>query len=138
MPHTATVFRVIVVLGLLVIAGVHLNLYARESYNQIPTISWLFLLTVIVAFTLALVMGLKPHPLPALVSAGFAFGVLGGYLLTLFLPDGLFLFKEPGISYSGAISIFAEVVTAAAALWIVERCLSQRSLAFRPQGPGRS
>jgi hypothetical protein len=39
----------------------------------------------------------------------FAAGVLGGYLLTLWLPMGLFKFKEPDVSTSGVIAIVVEV-----------------------------
>jgi hypothetical protein len=106
---------------LLVVTGlVHLNLYVREHYRAIPTVGWLFLLTVISAALLA--VALVAHPKPIVdVSAGlFALSVIGGYLLTLYLPKGLFDFKEPGISYSGAVSIAAEagvVLVLAIAYW---------------------
>ncbi|MHB8438201.1 MAG: hypothetical protein ACYDD4_03455 [Acidimicrobiales bacterium] len=103
-------------MGLLVIGAVHLNLYAGEGYSHIPTIGWLFLLTVITAFVLAAGSSLSSHALVGLSSAGFALSVLGGYLLTLFLPAGLFSFKEPGVSYSGVLSIVAEVVVAGAGI----------------------
>lgn len=106
--------RAVVVVGLLVVGAVHLNLYAGEGYNHIPTIGWLFLLTVITAFVLAGASALSSHLLIGLAAASFAASVLGGYLLTLLLPAGLFSFKEPGVSYSGAISIAAEVAVAVA------------------------
>ncbi|MGH9920685.1 MAG: hypothetical protein ACRD6W_17670, partial [Nitrososphaerales archaeon] len=98
LPHwpMAVVLRVLVVMGLFAIATVHLNLYVGESYDRIPTIGWLFLLTVVTAFVFAVALALRPHPLLALATASFAMSVLGGYLLTLFLPGGLFSFKEPG------------------------------------------
>lgn len=106
--HEGAALRWAAVGGLLVIGAVHLNLYAGESYDRIPTIGWLFLLTVVSAWALAAVMAVRPHLLTALLSAGFALSVLGGYVLTLLLPAGLFSFKEPGISYSGGLSIVAE------------------------------
>jgi hypothetical protein len=93
-----------------VIAVVHLHLYAGEEYNRIPTIGWLFLLTVISGFLLAAWVLVFPSRLAGLASAAFAAGVLGGYVLSLALPNGVFAFKEPGVSYSGGISIAAELL----------------------------
>jgi hypothetical protein len=101
--------RVITALLLVTVAVVHLNLYSREYYDKIPTVGWLFLLTVISGFLLAVVQLMRTTWLIELSIIGFAAGVLGGYLLTLLLPMGLFNFHEPGVSYSGAISIAAEV-----------------------------
>ena len=105
---------------LVVIALIHLNLYSREHYRAIPTVGWLFLLTVISAALLAIVEAVHPTWFIDLSAGLFVLGVLGGYLLTLYLPSGLFQFKELGISYSGAISIAAEAGTAVVvgvALW---------------------
>jgi len=112
---------------LLVIAGVHLNLYLGEEYNEIPTVGTLFLLTVISGVVLALAIVALPR-LPIEVPAAlFAAGVLGGYLLTLLLPQGLFLFKEPGISFSGYVSIAAEALTVVlSALLFVHRMKHHR------------
>jgi hypothetical protein len=100
--------RVITALLLVTIAVVHLNLYSREYYDKIPTVGWLFLLTVVSGFLLAVVQLTRTGWLVELSVTGFAAGVLGGYLMTLLLPMGLFNFHEPGVSYSGAISIAAE------------------------------
>ncbi len=100
--------RALSVLLLIVMSAVHLNLYVREDYSRIPTIGMLFLLTAISGVLLAIGAFTKPGRLVYLSTGLFALGVLGGYVLTLTLPDGLFSFKEPGISYSGFISIVAE------------------------------
>jgi hypothetical protein len=105
-----------VVVGLVVVAVVHLNLYLGEGYRHIPTIGWLFLLTVVSAFGLALATAVSSRPVLELAAAGLALGVLGGYVLTLALPMGLFSFREPGISYSGGVAIAAEVLVAAVGL----------------------
>jgi hypothetical protein len=94
---------------LVVVGAVHLHLYVAEEYDRIPVIGWLFLLTVIGAFALAAVVLLARSPLAGMGAAGFAAGVLGGYVLSLALPAGIFSFKEAGISYSGAVSIAAEL-----------------------------
>ena len=100
--------RVVVAVLLIVTGMVHLNLYAREHYRAIPTVGWLFLLTTISAALLAIATVVRPRPVVEVSAGLFALGVLGGYLLTLYLPRGLFDFKEPGISYSGALSIAVE------------------------------
>ncbi len=97
---------------LLLVSGVHLYLYAAEEYHFIPTVGPLFMMTAVVAVVLAVAVVTVQRPIVDIVGALFALSVLGGYLLTLYLPDGLFLFKEPGIYYSGGLSIFAEVGTA--------------------------
>lgn len=117
--------RIGAALLLLVIAGVHLNLYAREGYDQVPTIGWLFLLAVITGVVLAVLVVLVDHPLVALAGTGYALATLGAYVLALLLPEGIFLFKEPGVSYSGGVSIAAEVLTAT--LLVAELAGSLRS-----------
>lgn len=101
---------------LFVIADVHLNLYAREDYDRIPTVAWLFLVTVFLAAALGVAVLVRPGRLSDSLAGGFASGVLGAYLLTLYLPDGLFGFKEPGISYSGAVATAAEAAVAVVSL----------------------
>ena len=103
--------RVVSGLLLLVVAAVHLNLYAGEDYDRIPIVGWLFLLTAVSGVLLgAALLFLRPRRESEALAGLFALGVLGGYVLTLVLPDGLFSFKEPGVSYSGFISIAAESV----------------------------
>jgi hypothetical protein len=106
--RTRPLLRVGCALSLLMVAAVHLNLYARADYNKIPTVGSLFLLAALSGAVLAAGL-LVWHRAILVISAGlFASAVLAGYVLTLLLPDGLFSFKEPGISYSGYISIVAE------------------------------
>ncbi len=109
--------------GLLIAAGaIHLDLYVT-GYRTIPTIGWLFLLQVIVAFALGLAVLVIPSRLvvPSRIAAAsgalFALSTLGGYLLTVWI--GLFGFKEvrttAGIA-AGVIEIVAFVILAALAL----------------------
>lgn len=80
-------------------AAIHLDLYLT-GYQTIPTIGWMFLLQVIVAFALALAVLAAPlvarsGRLPAAAAAAgaaFAIATLGGYLLSLWV--GLFGFRE--------------------------------------------
>jgi energy-coupling factor transporter transmembrane protein EcfT len=126
--------RALTVAALVGIGGVHLNLYAGEGYRHIPTIGPLFLLTVVVAFLLAVAVALLRHWLVALVAAGFSFATLGGYVLSLLLPKGIFLFQEPGVSYSGALAIAFEVIAGVAALAIAWATLATSAGAGAP-GP---
>ncbi len=122
---------------LVVIAAVHLNLYAREDYDKIPTIDWLFLLTVVTSLALAVGLFVRPGWLTEISSALFVLSVLGGYLLTLYLPHGMFGFKEPGISFSGGISIGAEIAVAVLSLRLIARRRARsvgRSLAPTQRG----
>src|ERR1700761_1280108 len=103
--------------GLLIATGaIHLDLYVT-GYRSIPTIGWLFLLQVIVAFALGLVVLVTGSRLAAAAGAGFALATLGGYLLSVWI--GLFGFKEvettAGIA-AGVIEVAAFVVLAALAL----------------------
>jgi predicted lipoprotein with Yx(FWY)xxD motif len=109
--------------GLLIAAGaMHLDLYLT-GYRTIPTIGWLFLLQIIVAFGLGLAVLAIPSRLAlasrlaAAAGAGFALATLGGYLLTVWI--GLFGFKEvrttAGI-VTGVIEVAAFAVLAAVAL----------------------
>src|SRR5437016_8195361 len=103
--------------GLLIATGaIHLDLYLT-GYRSIPTIGWLFLLQIIVAFGLGVVVLASGEWLAAAAGAVFALATLGGYLLTLWI--GLFGFTEvrttAGI-VAGVIEIAAFVVLAALTL----------------------
>lgn len=110
------------VLGLLllVVAAVHVDLYAAAGYRFIPTIGWLFLLTAVVAAALAAVLAVQPIRAVAVAAGLFCLGVLGGYVLSLTLPDGIFSFREPGVSVAGWVAIVAEAgvaLVAGGSLW---------------------
>lgn len=123
--------RVVAAAGLAGIGGVHLNLYAGEGYRAIPTIGPLFLFTVVAAFALAVGVAVSGHWALAAGAAMFSFATLGGYLLSLLLPRGIFGFTEPGVSYSGALSIAFEVVAGSALLaiaWGAPRVARRRRL----------
>jgi predicted lipoprotein with Yx(FWY)xxD motif len=129
--------------GLLIAtAAIHLDLYVT-GYRTIPTIGWLFLLQVIVAFALGLAVLVipsrlvLPSRLAAAAGAGFALSTLGGYLLTVWI--GLFGFKEvrttAGI-VAGVIEIVAFVVLAALALAPVPQARAAKDpAAARPAEP---
>jgi predicted lipoprotein with Yx(FWY)xxD motif len=123
--------------GLLIAAGaIHLDLYVT-GYRTIPTIGWLFLLQVIVAFVLGLAVLAIPDRLviagrlAAASGAGFALSTLGGYLLTVWI--GLFGFKEvrttAGI-VAGVLEVAAFAVLATVAL------LPRADAAAKPRGDG--
>lgn len=129
---SSTVLALVGAVLMLAIAVVHLHLWASQGYRHIPKIGPLFLanfiIGLLVAFLLVLtvVPGVSKVPvlgrrwgqiLLGLGGALFAVGTLVGYLITL--THGLFQFKEPGISYSGGIAIFAEAASAVVlAAWV--------------------
>ena len=76
---------------LAVSAGIHLDLYLT-GYRKIPTIGWLFLLQVIVGFTLTIAALVTRSRLAAAASAALALSTLGAYLLAVWI--GLFGFRE--------------------------------------------
>ena len=96
--------------------GIHLDLYLT-GYRSIPTIGWLFLLQVIVAFALTAAVLVTHSWVAAAASAGFALSTLGAYLIAVWV--GLFGFKEirtrAGIA-AGLIEVAAFGVLALAAI----------------------
>lgn len=104
---------------LVVVAAVHLDLYFGAGYRFIPVIGWLFLLTSASALLLTLSVALRPRPVVVVVAGLFCVGVLGGYVLSLSLPDGIFQFRETTVSAAGYVSIVAESgVAVLAGLWL--------------------
>jgi predicted lipoprotein with Yx(FWY)xxD motif len=101
---------------LAVSACIHLDLYLT-GYRSIPTIGWLFLLQVIVAFVLTATVLVTRSSLAAAASAGFALSTLGAYLIAVW--NGLFGFREirtrAGIA-AGLIEVAAFGVLALAAI----------------------
>ena len=69
---------------LAVSAAVHLELYLT-GYKSIPTIGWLFLIQVVVAFVLTATVLVTHSWLAAAASAGFALSTLGAYLLAVWI-----------------------------------------------------
>jgi predicted lipoprotein with Yx(FWY)xxD motif len=104
---------------LLAVSGcIHLELYLT-GYRSIPTIGWLFLLQVIVAFALTALVLVTRSWLAAAASAVFALFTLGAYLVAIW--SGLFGFKgirtRAGIA-AGLIEVAAFGVLAIAALLV--------------------
>jgi predicted lipoprotein with Yx(FWY)xxD motif len=103
---------------LAVSASIHLALYLT-GYRSIPTIGWLFLMQVVVAFVLTATVLVTHSWLAAAASAGFALSTLGAYLLAVWI--GLFGYKEirtrVGIA-AGLIEVAAFGVLALAAIAI--------------------
>jgi len=110
---------------LAVTAGIHLDLYLT-SYRNIPTIGWLFLLQVIVAFLLALAIVFLPGPLAPAAGAAFAIATLGGYLLTLWV--GLFNFHEVRTT-AGVVAGLLEIAAFGILGWVALTSLPGRAAA---------
>jgi predicted lipoprotein with Yx(FWY)xxD motif len=92
------------------IAAIHLDLY-ETGYRTIPTIGWLFLVQVIVAFVLAAAVLVSGSKIVVAAGAEFAVATLGGYLLSVWA--GLFGFTEVRTT-AGVVSGIIEVAAFAA------------------------
>jgi len=108
--------------GLLIATGaIHLDLYLT-GYRSIPTIGWLFLFQVIVAFVLGAAVLASAARLVAAAGAAFSLATLGGYLLSLWI--GLFGFREvrttAGIA-AGVVEVAAFAALAGLAAMPAER-----------------
>lgn len=106
---------------LLVIGVVHLHLWL-DGYRHVGTIGPLFLVAVISAALLAVAVAARLNAAVAVAAASFAAGTLAANILSLLLPDGLFRFKEVGVSYSGGFAIGAEIgVVMLLTVWACQR-----------------
>jgi predicted lipoprotein with Yx(FWY)xxD motif len=120
------------VCGLLITAGaIHLDLYLT-GYRSIPTIGWLFLFQVIVAFVLGAAVLASAARLAAAAGAVFSLATLGGYLLSLWV--GLFGFKEvrtpagiaAGVTEVAAFAALTGLAAMPAGRGVVGGCLLAR------------
>lgn len=114
---------------LLVIGVVHLHLWL-DGYRYLPTIGPLFLVAVVSSALLAVVVSVRINVVIAGAAAAFAAGILAANILSLLLPDGLFRFKEVGVSYSGGFAIASEIgVVAILCIWAYMRFRDARNRA---------
>jgi hypothetical protein len=114
---------------LLVIGVVHLHLWL-DGYRHLPTIGPLFLVAVVSSALLAVVVSVRINPVIAVAAAAFAAGTLTANILSLLLPEGLFCFKEVGVSYSGGFAIASEIgVVALLGVWAHRRSRHARNQA---------
>jgi hypothetical protein len=114
--------------GLLLMIGiVHLHLWLA-GYRNLSTIGPLFLVAVVSAGLLAIVVAVRINGAIAVAAAAFAAGTLTANLFSLLLPDGLFRFKEVGVSYSGGFAIASEIgVVALLGVWALQRFRHSRT-----------
>ena len=106
---------------LLVIGVVHLHLWL-DGYRNLNTIGPLFLVAVVSAVVLAIVVAVRINAVIAVAAASFAAGTLTANIFSLLLPDGLFHFKEVGVSYSGGFALASEVgVVVLMGIWAHKR-----------------
>src|SRR5689334_21889397 len=118
--------------GLLAAAGaIHLDLYLT-GYRTIPTIGWLFLLQVIVAFVLAVAVAISGGRMVAAVGTGFAVATLGGYIASVWA--GLFGFTEVRTTAGIVAGIVAGIIETAAFAALAAVALAPAA-ERRPAGP---
>jgi hypothetical protein len=110
-------------------AAIHLDLYVT-GYRTIPTIGWLFLLQIVVAFVLAAAVLVSGSRIVAAAGAGFALATLGGYLLSVWA--GLFGFTEVRTT-AGVVAGIIEV--AALPRWPCSRSHRRCNVGLPGRGP---
>jgi len=120
--HSLDATRILGALALLVVGGVHFQLYQYEFYSSIPTIGPLFLVNFIAATALALFL-LAPirrrlgrrgewlDQLAALAGIGVAAGALIALLISEHTP--VFGFMEIGYRFVVVLAIASEAVAIA-------------------------
>ncbi len=106
---------------LIVISVVHLHLWLA-GYRHLSTIGPLFLVAVVSAALLAAAVVVRLNLGVAVATASFAAGTLAANILSLESPNGLFRFKEVGVSYSGGFAMASEVgVVVLLGVWAYRR-----------------
>jgi predicted lipoprotein with Yx(FWY)xxD motif len=137
-PRTARgwkrlVLRIVGAGLLIATAAIHLDLYLT-GYRTIPTIGWLFLFQVIVAFLLGFIVLGTGSRLMAAAGAGFSISTLGGYLLTLWI--GLFGFREVRTSVGIEAAIVEIVGFGVLAALALDPAVQRRPALATKQGNG--
>jgi hypothetical protein len=106
---------------LIVISVVHLHLWLA-GYRHLSTIGPLFLGAVVSAAFLAGALAVRLNVVVAMAAVTFATGTLTANILSLELPNGLFRFKEVGVSYSGGFAMASEIgVVVLLGAWMYRR-----------------
>ena len=103
------------------IGAVYLHLWL-DGFRYLPMIGPLFLVAAMSAGLLAVVVTVRVTVATAVSVATFATGTLTANLLSLLLPEGLFHFREVGVSYSGGFAMASEIgVLALLGIWTYRR-----------------
>lgn len=126
------VLRVVVALGLLGSAAVHLDLWL-VGVRDIPTVGPLFGVNVLAGAVLAIAVLVSRHWLPMLGAAGFGAVTLGAFLLSRTV--GLFGMQGTPWGTAGVLAAIAElvcVVGGVLALWHIRRTRRTRGQRRQP------
>jgi hypothetical protein len=101
--------------GLLLVwsAYIHFHLWDSVGYRSIPTIGALFVLQSVAGLVFGLAALGARRLWTAVLGAGFALSTVGGFLLTVSLPKGLFNFKETWLAPFAQQAFGIELVAAA-------------------------
>jgi hypothetical protein len=95
-------------------AYIHFHLWQSVGYKHIATIGPLFIVQSVAGLVLGLLVVAVRRVWAAVLGIGFALSTMGGFLLTVALPQGLFNFKEswdaPFAHQAFGIEIAASVV----------------------------
>lgn len=121
----AWLWRVITALAVAISGGVHLYLVGSQGYGG-GTGNWLetaFWLQGFGGIALAVLVLVWRSPLPLLGAIGYGLSTFAGFLLAVYLPDGLFGVQSIWGGWPETVSAVTEVlaVLAGAAALVVER-----------------
>jgi hypothetical protein len=106
-------------------ADIHFVLWHSVGYRHIPTIGPLFILQSVAGLLLGLLVVAVRRVWAAVVAAGFALSTVGGFLLTVLLPRGLFNYKESWLAPFAKQAFGIEIAAAAVLLAGAALCLGR-------------
>jgi hypothetical protein len=131
MARVATVAYAIGGLLLVWSAYIHFHLWHSVGYHTIPTIGDLFVVQSVSGLVLGVLVVALRRVWVAIVGAGFAVSTMGGFLLTVALPKGLFNFKESWLAPFAKEAFGIEIAIIVVLLIAAALCLAGSASATR-------
>jgi hypothetical protein len=143
-PRRGTPLPLAIAVNLLMLLGaggvawsayLHLHLWATVGYRHLHTIGPLFLAQWIGGFALAALIVLFRRVWVAVLGIGFGITTIVGFLLTVYLPKGLFNFNEVWTAPYAQLAFGVEVALAAVLFVAAALCLVASSSARTGSAP---
>jgi hypothetical protein len=112
-------------------AYIHFHLWHSVGYHSIPTIGDLFIVQSIAGLLVGLLVVALRRVWVAIVGVGFALSTMGGFLLCVVLPKGLFNFKESWLAPFAKEAFTIEIAIIVVLLIAAALCLAGSASATR-------
>jgi hypothetical protein len=128
-PRTATMATVAFVVGAFLVgwtAYIHFDLWHSIGYRHIHIIGPLFVVQAVAGLVLGILLLLVRRVWVAIGGIGFVLSTVGGFLLSVLLPKGLFNFKESWLAPFAKQAFVIEVAAAVVLLIAAALCLAPR------------